>query len=129
MKSRIGTVLFALALMLSCSKSSDPQAKAGGCSFTFKGKTYTSPVASCDGKQLSSTGSGGTTGIWVIAVQPANKILGFDDGSSASSYTNANTTVQITKSGTTVSFNGVVGNDDGDSGTINGKCTCSTGSI
>ena len=113
-----------IVLLVSCSKSSDPGTGSGGCSFTFKGKTYTSTVVSCGaGNQSSSSGSSATG--WVLSIETSGKYIGLQitDGP----YDNDNAT--LTKSGNTVTFNVKVENVSGDSQTINGKCTCSLGSL
>ncbi|MEJ0054788.1 MAG: hypothetical protein WDN75_03540 [Bacteroidota bacterium] len=56
---------------------------------------------------------------------PSDGDIGFDDGSN-STYVGTTT---LTKTGNTVSFNTTMENDDGDSGAISGKCTCSVGSL
>ena len=110
-----------IAFALSCGKSSDPKA-ATGCNFTFKGKNYSIATAGCDKGTISAY-----NGTWLITMIPSDGSIGFDDGTSTTSTYVATTT--LIKNGSTVSFNTTVTNNDGDSGVISGKCTCSVGTL
>lgn len=131
MKTKI-TLFILIVSFLSCSKSSDPAASAGGCSFTFKGTTYSLPVAPCaavtatqfgatsaNANQLLTLAKGGAIGTSALIIFSTDVRLGTTYGSS--------NTPTITIAGNTWTFSGTLANDDdpGDNGTISGKCTCS----
>lgn len=123
-----------LMLAFSCSKSSDPSANAGaGCTFTFKGTSYTMANSVC------GTASGTQTVAAVSNNQALNlykygaigaagdQILFTLNMKTGESYSSLGSTPStITVSGKTWTFSGTLENDDdGTTGQISGKCTCS----
>lgn len=116
-----------LALGLQCSKKDDPAAAAAtGCTFTFKGTSYTFDTATCletdPGEFGLGSNSSSATEILTL-VGGTSEGITFTGGGDV--YSDSGGTATVSISGSTWTFNGTILNGDGDSQAISGKCTCS----
>lgn len=131
-------VAVVLVLFLQCSKSSDstPAPAASGCTFTFKGTSYTLANSVCSTDVGGSGKINAATNATASQLLTLNKDTG-DDGivfsldainvTGTNVYTSYGTggTFSINISGTTWTFNGnLVNTDETDSGAITGSCVC-----
>lgn len=126
-------ILAILLVSVQCSKKEDPAPATPGCSFTFKGTSYSMQISICDddatngGKINTAANLTATYGLTLTDGGAANGIV-FTDVANLTSYTSfeAGGSHTITISGTTWTFSGTLKNvdDNSNSGTISGTCTC-----
>lgn len=133
MKNVGWTVSIWLVLVMigfSCGSSSAP-APVKGCTVVFKGKAVNLPNITCDEFKpgefsVASTNEPLEQEVNLVKSDTLQTIVFFvslDPGSRYSStFSNSPSTVTI--SGKTWTFNGVVENGSGDSGSISGTCNC-----
>lgn len=134
-------VLMAAVSMLSiqCSKSDSASTPAGGCTFTFKGTSYSLSASVCGtdaSSGLKTNGSVNSTGSQLLTLTEGSGGVGTgivfaivvsDPNTTYESFnTLAGGTSTITISDKTWNFSGTLVNaiDETDTGTISGKCTC-----
>lgn len=105
-----------------------------GCSFTFKGSSYSLPISVCGdndtaGGQVNSSTTVGAGELLVLTKGGATDGIVFTThamGTTPIVYNSFNLsgTYTISISGTKWTFSGNLTNDTGDSGAISGSCTC-----
>ncbi len=131
-------MLMAAVCMLSiqCSKSDSASTPAGGCTFTFKGTSYSLPISVCvaaggiNGEPTNTAANEAGTQTLVMAQGGGDEFVSFAIiVSDPNSYYYSNLpggTQTITISDKTWNFSGTLVNglDETDTGTISGKCTC-----
>ncbi len=132
MKTRILSLCHIL-LLIACSKSADPVAKA--CKFTFKGTSFTLTLATCevvasenymygqdvaDNPTQTLTITKGTN----VAVDQVEFVGNVSDLDTYYSTIKNASSPSITISGKAWTFSGTVENTIGDKGEISGTCTC-----
>lgn len=137
---KFGAMILLVAISMlgfQCSKSDSAGTPAGGCTFTFKGTSYslsgsvcgtdaasgtmTNAASNIGGAQLLALYSGGTIGKQIVLS------LDINDLSGGSVYTSVGgSTPSVSISGTTWNFSGTLinENDPTNTGEISGKCTC-----
>jgi hypothetical protein len=119
----------ALLLFVAVSCKKDDPAVAGGCSFTFKGTSYSTSAAVCGTASGTQTVVGSGTN-QLLSVYKGGVIgdeiafaLNIKSGDTYSTI-DSGITPTITVSGKTWTFSGTAENDDGVQGQISGRCTC-----
>lgn len=118
---RIIYLTLVIAVAISCSEDE----KKVKCSFTFKEQTYKTSDSRCDAVDVDYMlwANGGDD--WSLILDTSDHSIVFYDNVNSIIY--GQTSSAVTRSGETLTFSGILENDDepNDSGEITGECTCS----
>ena len=118
--------LFFLVLAFSCSK--DPEPAPVGCSFTFKGASFSLSEIACDGTLSVSAANAEVSQELTLINSDTLKFISLVASPDPDSYYSSlliSTPPTITIAGKIWTFSGTVVNGSGDAGSLSGSCTCS----
>ena len=118
--------LFFLVLAFSCSK--DPEPAPVGCSFTFKGASFSLSEIACDGTLSVSAANAEVSQELTLMNSDILKFISLVASTDPDSYYSSlliSTPPTITIAGKIWTFSGTVVNGSGDAGSLSGSCTCS----
>ena len=117
--------LFFLLLALSCSKDKEPAPV--GCSFTFKGSSFSLLSLGCDGTFSVSAANDELSQELTLINSDTLKSISLVVSPDPESYYSSilvSTPPTITIAGKIWTFSGTIVNGTGDSGAVSGSCTC-----